>query len=282
MISKQLRLKGVSADIAPLTSHALVATNEEDRQNNQTSAKPSAPALWGKENNTPTRIGADCAGVGSGILSIMAACPKSSVVFVSELCNQTQAILNDAFDIPLFRRNAEDIHPSLAKGCDVYIAGFPCQPFSSAGHQRGADDPRTKVIDSILLNIAAAEPSIVILENVSRFCAEKHEEVLAKIVQSLVESYAVQFKVVNSSVLGHPQNRLRWFLVAIRRDKKRKDFQWPEAVPGSQCTSIESLLDPYDDRVDNPQTKPDNDKHRHILQLCQPLMRAPLIRPHMF
>src|SRR5690606_7230064 len=52
------------------------------------------------------------------------------------------------------------------RGClDVLTAGYPCQPFSSAGHRRGASDPR-HIWPEVHRIIAESEPGIVFLENV--------------------------------------------------------------------------------------------------------------------
>ena len=50
---------------------------------------------------------------------------------------------------------------------DVLVAGFPCQPFSSAGKQKGFQDPRGNLFFEIARVVEAKRPSVVFLENVS-------------------------------------------------------------------------------------------------------------------
>jgi len=50
---------------------------------------------------------------------------------------------------------------------DVYVAGFPCQPFSSAGVQKGFDDKRGKVFFHIADMLKELQPTVFLLENVS-------------------------------------------------------------------------------------------------------------------
>lgn len=50
---------------------------------------------------------------------------------------------------------------------DVLVAGFPCQPFSSAGKQKGFQDPRGNLFFEIARVVEAKRPSVVFWENVS-------------------------------------------------------------------------------------------------------------------
>ena len=49
---------------------------------------------------------------------------------------------------------------------EVLAAGFPCQPFSIAGKQRGFDDRRGNLFFEITRIIDAKRPKVVFLENV--------------------------------------------------------------------------------------------------------------------
>ena len=49
---------------------------------------------------------------------------------------------------------------------DILCGGFPCQPFSSAGHKKGFSDKRGGMIFKIIDLCKYHKPSIIILENV--------------------------------------------------------------------------------------------------------------------
>jgi hypothetical protein len=53
----------------------------------------------------------------------------------------------------------------LVPDCDILTAGYPCQPFSVAGKQRGKEDPR-HIYLHISQIIARKRPAFVVLENV--------------------------------------------------------------------------------------------------------------------
>jgi len=49
---------------------------------------------------------------------------------------------------------------------NILCAGFPCQPYSTAGLKKGLSDERSKVFDKILDIIKNKKPHIILLENV--------------------------------------------------------------------------------------------------------------------
>ena len=57
---------------------------------------------------------------------------------------------------------------STAPAVDLYIAGFPCQPFSRSGKQEGFADAKGRgtIFFSILDYIEKQRPSVFVLENI--------------------------------------------------------------------------------------------------------------------
>ena len=69
--------------------------------------------------------------------------------------------------IPLVESDIRQIDKTSIPDFDILVAGFPCQPFSVCGKQKGFDDPRGNVFFEIGKVIDVREPKIIFLENVA-------------------------------------------------------------------------------------------------------------------
>ena len=68
---------------------------------------------------------------------------------------------------------------------DVLVAGFPCQPFSKSGAQRGMEETRGTLYWNILKIIQAHKPKIVLLENVRNLVGPRHLHEWQVIIETL-------------------------------------------------------------------------------------------------
>jgi len=130
--------------------------------------------------------------------------------------------------------------------CDILTAGFPCQPFSNAGNRRGVYDARGELYIECLRIIESKKPRAVLFENVKGLLSSKHQsgKKLIDVIKGDLENlgYQVNYKVVNASDYGVPQNRQRMILVGLRNDIG-KTFEFPPVQENKSKLTLRNILD---------------------------------------
>lgn len=112
------------------------------------------------------------------------------------------------------------IDPDKLPDFDLFTGGFPCQPFSSAGMQLGADDPygRGAMLGHIIRICKVKKPKYILLENVKGFSHGKFQPIHDQLVKDLREmgygENPLAKAVLNSKDYGIPQNRERLWMFA--------------------------------------------------------------------
>ncbi len=116
--------------------------------------------------------------------------------------------------------------------CDVLTAGFPCQPFSIAGLQKGFKDRDGNLFFEITRIIDAKRPKVVFLENVPNLMKHDDGKTFLVIFNGLAQfGYTVYYRVLASNDYGNlPQIRKRIYIVAIREDISNRLYQYPEPM----------------------------------------------------
>lgn len=102
---------------------------------------------------------------------------------------------------------------------DIIAGGFPCQPFSIGGLRKGFDDARGTLFFEVARLIKDKKPKAIFLENVTGIVSHNKGKTIERIEEILKElGYNFQWKVMNASDYGTPQNRSRWYCVGFRDD----------------------------------------------------------------
>jgi site-specific DNA-cytosine methylase len=105
---------------------------------------------------------------------------------------------------------------------DILIAGYPCQPFSSAGKRAGKEDPR-HLWPWIADGIRLLQPRMCFFENV-----EGHISLgLSTVISDLEElGYKVSWGIFSASETGAVHQRKRVFIMAHRSDEGFQGGKW--------------------------------------------------------
>ncbi len=144
---------------------------------------------------------------------------KGECVFSSEIDSKAQFTYEANFN----EKPHGDIRAieSLPKH-DILLAGFPCQPFSYAGKQRGFGDTRGTLFFEIERLLESSQPELFLLENVRGLTTHDGGRTLQTIYAKLEAlGYGVSHVVLNSAMHGVPQNRMRIYIVGIRNHKPK-------------------------------------------------------------
>lgn len=159
------------------------------------------------------------AGIGGTRIGFEQACNELGVdarcVFTSEI---------KAHAIKAYKDNFADKHPIAGDitqinaadipDFDYLLAGFPCQPFSSAGKRKGFLDERGGLFFYVLAILKAKKPTGFLLENVEGLVSHDGGKTLNIILNKLEAlGYHVNWRLIDSSQHGVPQKRVRVYIV---------------------------------------------------------------------
>lgn len=147
-------------------------------------------------------------------------------VFASEWdnkCRETyqknfKDISPNLFNSNFFAGDITAVNPNDIPNHDVLCAGFPCQPFSISGKQKGFDDTRGTLFFNILKIIQTKQPKVVFLENVKHLVHHDNGNTLKVIINQLEQlGYKTKWQVLNAKDFGLAQNRERIIIIASKQ-----------------------------------------------------------------
>ena len=98
-----------------------------------------------------------------------------------------------------------------AGSVDCVTAGFPCQPFSVAGKQRGLADERW-LWPEVWRITRDSQASVLFLENVPGVLRMGGAAILADLAAG---GWSAEWDLFRASDVGAPQRRERWFCLAV-------------------------------------------------------------------
>lgn len=163
-------------------------------------------------------------------------------VFACEIDDSLRSTYEKNFGIAA-KGDIRRIAPSDVPPHDIICAGFPCQPFSKAGSQKGLKHPGLGTLYRNIIGIIEYHsPKYLILENVPNLenhRAGKTWELLELKLRK--QGYTVRVNRFSPHDFGIPQIRDRIYIVGIKNGLA--DFSWPAKTSSKRVTSIKTILD---------------------------------------
>lgn len=206
------------------------------------------------------RIGTDCSGIEAPVQALQNLRDKYGItyeqVFSSDIDKYViQSIeANYGTSHQIFGDITERDVSEIKGDIDLYVAGFPCQTFSTAGKRKGFDDKRGIIFWECAKVIRAKKPKYFILENVKGLLTHNKGESFKVIWDEITSistelGYYVDYKVLNTRDYGIPQNRERVYIIGINErsesdDEPSREFTWPSKEERGE--SIEKFVDRSD------------------------------------
>jgi len=147
-----------------------------------------------------------------------------------------------------FARDITKVVPKSIPDFDILCGGFPCQPFSQAGHKKGFSDTRGTLFFDVREIIAKKKPAAFFLENVRGLITHGGNSVytpgVGRTMEVILENlFAPKSKgglgyhppvgtpgyfYVKASDFGVPQHRPRVFIIGFRDKSAAKRFILPK------------------------------------------------------
>jgi len=143
-----------------------------------------------------------------------------NTVFANDMAPPSKTIYDANFSHKLTLKDLNDIRLEDIPPHDILTGGFPCQPFSIAGHREGFDDKRSNVFWKILEILEHHHPKCIVLENVKNLMSHDDKKTFGVIKEQLEsKGYHLHYKVLNTAeITGIPHHRERIYIVGLLSD----------------------------------------------------------------
>lgn len=145
-------------------------------------------------------------------------------VMTSEIKKHAIEALEYNFEHHKFVGDITKVNEKEIEDFDFLLAGFPCQPFSSAGNRLGFDDTRGTLFFDVARILKEKRPYGFLLENVEGLVTHDKGKTLETVLNVLRElDYNVNWKLLDSKYFGVPQSRSRVYIVGTKNEKVNLD-----------------------------------------------------------
>lgn len=151
-----------------------------------------------------------CAGIGGLELGLHLAEPAATPVCFVERDKFGQSVLAARWPDAIIHDDIFTLDTTNLPKIDIVTAGFPCQPWSSAGLRKGINDDRW-ILPEILNIVRKVGPRFILLENVAGLLVGGLGHVLGLLAEA---GFNAEWGVFSCSGLGGSHRRERVFILA--------------------------------------------------------------------
>lgn len=149
-----------------------------------------------------------------------------------------QAVLKKHWPNVPCHKDIREIRGDLYAGVTLLTGGFPCQPFSVAGKQRGKNDDRY-LWPEMLRVIREARPAWIIGENVAGIVNMALDQVHTDLE---AEGYEVESLIIPACGVDAPHRRDRVWIMAHSKGRERGGIQNKGGQKGPQdCDQLSGI-----------------------------------------
>lgn len=169
-------------------------------------------------------------------------------------------------DIRWFKEN------ELNKKINMIFAGFPCQPFSSAGNRKGFDHKKGNLFWELMAIIKKYKPEMILLENVSNFKNHDNGNTWKTIKSELEKLYHIPEMPIQYSPhkMGHPELRKRVYIPGFLKSKYKKEIQFDKYEKNLSNEKIKNL---NTFKIKNNKQIPINELQKKSIQAWDQLLK---------
>lgn len=165
----------------------------------------------------------------------------------------------------LDKRSILNIKPQEIPDCEGIIGGPPCQSWSEAGALRGIEDKRGQMFFNFIQILKEKQPKFFVAENVSGMLMSRHQNALKMIISMFEDcGYELQFKLLEASEYGVPQNRKRVFFIGFKKNLKIS-FSFPNPTNLFKKVSLRDTI--YDLKDTAIPAKKNNNSNQEFLKI---------------
>lgn len=175
-----------------------------------------AGVVGGVSPTTPLRLGTDCAGADAPVWALRQLGLPFTHAFASDSWSVARRVLSANSSPGVLYEDMCDRQDVPLPPHDLYVCGFPCQPFSTLHHKtKLLREAKAKPFRAMLTTIRNARPVVAVLENVPGIM--RVFTTLRKCLLGL-KDYHIVYAKLDPRMFGDPVARPRLYIILARKD----------------------------------------------------------------